>query len=203
MAAFLLSRLGELFHRKRRDQELATEIESHLQLHIEDNLRSGMTPVEARRQALIKFGGMDSTVEAYRERRSFSFGGTVLQDLRYAVRILKKNPGFTAAALMAIALGVGINVGIFSVLNGAALRPLPVRRAEQVVSVYQMFHGRFTRNVNNETNGFSYSEYLEYRDHNQVFSGLLAYQPFIEASLASGSTQQTRSPGSGDLLQLL
>jgi macrolide transport system ATP-binding/permease protein len=149
-----------------------------------------MTPVEARRQALIKFGGVESTVEAYRERRGFSFGATVLQDLRYAVRQLKKSPGFTAAAVMAIALGVGINVGIFSVLNGVALRLLPVRRAEQVVSVYQIFHGRFTRNVNNETNGFSYSEYLEYRDHNQVFSGLLAYEPFIEATLTGGRTQQ-------------
>ena len=70
-------RLGELFRRKKRDEELAAEIESHVQMHIEDNLRAGMDPVEARRQALIKFGGMDATVEAYRERRGFSFGGSV------------------------------------------------------------------------------------------------------------------------------
>ncbi len=126
-------RFGELFHRKRRDQELADEIEAHVQMHTEDNLRAGMTPFEARRQALIKFGGMESTVEAYRERRGFSFGGTVIQDLRYAVRQLKKSPGFTAAVALSLALGIGANTAIFSLIDAVMLKFLPVRNPEQLV----------------------------------------------------------------------
>ncbi|PYU43665.1 MAG: hypothetical protein DMG53_17695, partial [Acidobacteria bacterium] len=97
---------------------------------------------------------------------------------------------FTAAAVLAIALGVGINVGIFSVLNGAALRLLPIPRAEQVVSIDQILHGRFKRNAHNGSSMFSYSEYLDYRDHNHVFSGLLAYEPFVEATLGGGKMKE-------------
>jgi len=92
-------------------------------------------------------------------------------DLRFAVRLLRNNPGFTAAAVLAIAVGVGINVGIFSVLNGAALRLLPIPRAEQVVSIDRILHGTFKRNAHNGSGMFSYSQYLDYRDQNHVFSG--------------------------------
>jgi hypothetical protein len=91
---------------------------------------------------------------------------------------------------VAIALGVGINVGIFSVLNGAALRLLPIPRAEQLVSVSQIFHRRTVRNTHGETSMFSYPEYLDYREHNHVFSGLLAYEPFLEGTLAGVKMQQ-------------
>src|SRR5580698_10192781 len=104
--------------------------------------------------------------------------------------MLRKNPGFTAAAVVAIALGVGINVGIFSILNGAALRLLPTPHPEQLVGVSQIFHGRIVRNTHGETSMFSYSEYLDYREHNHVFSGLLAYEPFLEGTLGGGSTEQ-------------
>ncbi len=101
----------------------------------------------------------------------------------------RQNKGFTLAAVSAIALGVGINVGIFSVLNGAALRLLPVPRPEQISSVSQIYRGRTIRNTHGETSMFSYSEYLEYRDHNHVFTGLVAYEPFVEATLG-GKLQQ-------------
>ena len=101
-----------------------------------------------------------------------------------------RSPGLTVAAVLAIALGIGVNVGIFSVLNGLALRLLPIPRAEQIVSVNQIFHGRSTRNTHDETSMFSYSEYLDYRDHNHVFTGLVAYEPFVEATLAGGTVQQ-------------
>jgi macrolide transport system ATP-binding/permease protein len=81
--AFLL-RLGGLFHKGRRDRELADEIESNLQLHIEDNLRAGMSPEDARRDALLKFGGIESAKEAYRDRRGLPLLETLAQDLRYA-----------------------------------------------------------------------------------------------------------------------
>jgi hypothetical protein len=112
------------------------------------------------------------------------------QDIRYGLRMLGRNPGFTAVAVLAIALGIGVNAGIFSVLNGAALRMLPVPGARQVVSVDQIFHGRSVRNVHGEATLFSYSEYQDYRRSNHVFSGLLAYEPFLNATLAGGRARQ-------------
>src|SRR5580700_295643 len=112
------------------------------------------------------------------------------QDIRYGLRMLGRNPGFTAVAMLAIALGIGVNAGIFSVLNGAALRMLPVPGARQVVSVDQIFHGRSARNVHGEPTLFSYSEYQDYRRSNHVFSGLLAYEPFLNATLAGGRARQ-------------
>jgi macrolide transport system ATP-binding/permease protein len=103
--AFLL-RLGGLFRKERRDRELAEEIERHLQLHIEDNLRAGMTAEDARRQALLKFGGIEATKEAYRDRRSLPLLESLAQDLRYAVRMLRNNPGFATVSAVTLALGL-------------------------------------------------------------------------------------------------
>ena len=114
----------------------------------------------------------------------------LLQDIRYGLRMLGRNPGFTTVAVLAIALGIGVNAGIFSVLNGAALRMLPVPSAEQIVSIDQIFHGKIKRNVHGEPTLFSYSEYQEYRAGNHVFSGLIAYDPFLSATLAGGRARQ-------------
>ncbi|HXJ06654.1 MAG TPA: ABC transporter permease [Candidatus Acidoferrum sp.] len=114
----------------------------------------------------------------------------LLQDIRYGLRMLARNPGFTAVAVLAIALGIGVNAGIFSVLNGAALRMVPVPGAERVVSVDQIFHGDVTRNTHGEETLFSWSEYQDYRANNHVFSGLLAYEPFLSATLAGGRARQ-------------
>src|SRR5260370_11931688 len=101
----LFLRLGGLFNRRQRDRELSAEMESHLQMHVEDHLRSGMTPEEARRRALIQLGGVESVKQSYRERRGLPALETVLQDLGYALRILRKNPGFAAVAVLPPPLG--------------------------------------------------------------------------------------------------
>ncbi len=185
-----LAKLGALFRRQKPVDDLAEEIHAHLAMEEQDNLERGMAPDEAHYAALRRFGNVILAQERSREMWGWNSLETLGQDIRYGLRMLVKNPGFTAVVTMTIALGVGINVGIFTVLNGAALRLLPIRRAEQVVSVAQIFQGRNTRNTHGEASMFSYSEYLEYRDRNQVFSGLLAYEPFLEATLANGSTRQ-------------
>jgi predicted permease len=184
---------SRLFHfaTKRRDEErLREEIEEHIALETAENLRGGLSPLEARRRAILKFGGVEAIKEEHRAERRILFLDTFLQDIRYGLRTLGKNPAFSTAAILAICIGVGINVGIFSVLNGAMLRLLPIPRAKQMLSVSQVLHGRFSRDVHGEGGLFSYPEYLDYRDHNHVFAGLLAYGPFVEATLAEKRTEQ-------------
>ncbi len=120
----------------RRDEErLREEIDEHLALLTDENLRAGLSPREARRQAMLTFGGIEAVKEEYRgERRMLSIEG-LMQDVRYALRMMRKSPGFTLVVVLIIALGVGATTAIFSVVDATLLHPLPYPRAEQLVSV--------------------------------------------------------------------
>ena len=129
-------RAGALFRRSRGEREFDEELASHLQLHIDDNLRAGMTPSEARRQALIALGGIEQTKEAHRDRRGIPLIETLGRDLRHGVRGLIKTPGFTLPAIVILGLGIGVNTAVFTMVNAVMLRPLPFQESDRLMRLW-------------------------------------------------------------------
>jgi predicted permease len=171
----LFLRLGDLFHKEARERELAAEMESHLQLHIDDNLRAGMSRAQARREAIMKLGGIEQTKEAYRDRKSLPVLETFLQDLRFAARVLRKNAGVTAIVVLTLALGVGANTAIFGLVNGLLLQRLPVPAAEQIAALVIQSGDSSLGAL-----GFSYPEFVEFRQQTapicEVFGSATAWR---------------------------
>jgi predicted permease len=130
-----IHRLCGLFLKRKMERDLQDEIRSHLDMQIEDNLRLGMSPEEARYQAMRKFGGVEQVKERYRDRSSLSTVDSTLQDLRYGLRMLWKDKGFTAVALFSLALGIGANAAIFSLVDAVLIKTLPVKNPERLFSL--------------------------------------------------------------------
>jgi len=162
------NRLLGSFLGARRDAELQAEIESHLAMQTDDNLRAGMSPREARRAAVLKFGGVESAKESYRDQRGLPMLETLFSDLRYALRAMRKTPGFTAVAVLTLALGLSTNTTIFSIISALFFQPLQVKDAGQLVVVLQ-------QNAKAEfPQGLPWADYQDYRAQVQEFSGMLA-----------------------------
>ena len=165
-----LVRLANLLTRRSLDSRLRSEIEDHIALQTADNIRAGMPAEEARRRAVLKFGAVEAVKEDYRDQQSIPFFENLLRDVRYAIRILWKAPAFSAVAVIVLALGIGANTAIFSIIDSVLLRPLPVRDADRLV-VVPLASSR----TGDYLPDMSYPDYADYKAQTTAFSDMIAY----------------------------
>src|ERR1700676_3598527 len=184
LRAFWL-RLASTVHVEPRDS-FAEELEGHLQMHTEDNVRKGMSATEARRDAVMKLGGVEQTKELYHDRQTLPVLEVFMQDLRYGLRMLRKNPGFTAVAVLSLALGIGANTTIFTVVNAILLNALPVRDLTRLVEMDTVDSKLLVTQARSEKLGMSFPNFQDYRRDNQVFTALSAFLP-ITLTWSGGS----------------
>ena len=166
-------RLRSLLRRKKVETELTEELQYHLEQKIREFVAGGLTGEEARRKALREFGGVEQSKENCRDTRRVNWLQDLVQDLRFGLRMLRKSPGFTAVAVLTLALGVGANAAIFSLVDCIVLRPLPVNRPDQLVFLISTWKGGGSRTP------FSYPDFREIQEQTtSVFSEVTAIQPF-------------------------
>jgi predicted permease len=163
----LLHRLLGMFRKSKLENELDEEIKSHLEMQVEDNVRRGMSLAEARYAAQRSFGGVDQIKEAYRDRRGVPVIETTLQDLRFAIRVLRRSPVYTSVVVLTLAIGIGANTAIFSLVDAVLINMLPVRNPEQLVAID-------TFNQRGERINFSYPLFEQLRDRTHTFKGVFA-----------------------------
>ena len=163
--------LRALFHKNRAEREMDDELRFHLENQIEQNIASGMSAEEARSAALRQFGNVGVIKEECRDSWGVRFINELAQDLRYGLRQLRRNPGFTAVAVLTLALGIGANTAIFSVVNGVLLNPLPYRQPDRLVALY-------SRAADSSRGSISYPNFLDWVRDNRSFSALAAYRPY-------------------------
>jgi predicted permease len=193
-----LARVAGVFAGQRGDRELDEELASHLAYHVDENLRRGMSPDEARRQALFATGGMAFAKEAYRDRRGVPFLHHLGQDFRYARRMMRRDPAFTAVTIVSLALGIGANTAVFSLTDAALLKELPVTRPKELV-VLEWTSGAETlarsidgnwhvdpRTGRTTVTSFSVPAFERMREAAKTVSSLFAFAPIEQLNVVTG-----------------
>jgi predicted permease len=196
LRAFVM-RLRGFFGARRTDNEFAAELESHVALHTDDGLRAGLSPQEARRQALIRLGGAEQTRQAWRERKRLPVLDELSHDITYSFRVLGKNPGFALVTIFTLALGIGANTALFSIVDSVLLNPLPFPNPGELVAVHES-------KANFPQGSISYPNFRDWQRDNKTLAALaIAHQ---RRFTLTGMGDAERTPGdyvSSDFFSIL
>ena len=180
-----LRRFGGMFGKARRDRDLAAELEAHVQMRADEAMARGVPPEQARREALQRLGGLEQTKERVRDRRGIPFLEVAAQDARYGLRILRRNPVFAAVAVATLALGIGANTALFSVVNGVLLDPLPYPEADRLVTLHES-------KPNFEAGSVSYPNFRDWQAMNRTFSAMAVMRRSSFSLLGRGDPERVR-----------
>jgi len=178
-----LLRFFALFGRSRRDVDLSAELDGHMQLHIDDNRRAGMEPGEARRDALLKLGGVEMTKEAYRQQRQLMWLDNLGRDLNYALRALRRSPGFALFALLTLAVGIGAATAVFTLVNAVLLRALPFHEPDRLAWMYNA-------RVERDRAPFSIGDLEDYTRESTTLDGVAPFTNWTANLTGSGEAER-------------
>ena len=181
LLATVVARLRSLFRRRREDVETRDELQFHLEMETKKNLRAGLDPREARRRAHARLGGVEAVREAVRDARGMRPVEDLLRDLGYALRGARRNPGFALAVVLSLAIPIGLNTSIFTIVDSLLFRPLPVVRPGELVDVYTSYPDGERYSTS------SYQDYLDLRAGNDVFTDMAAHVPMSAAVRVDGT----------------
>jgi predicted permease len=196
----MLKRMSSWAHRKQDDERLRAEIEEHIALQTADNLRAGLSPVEARRQAALKFGAVEAMKEDYRDQRGLPLMETLILDTRHALRRLRMAPAFTITTILTLALGIGATTSIFTLAHAVLLKSLPVANPSELYRLGKQARCCYWNayHQGDETSLVSYDQYKYFRDNTKGFAELAAFAAggTLFGARRSGSTEAAQSyPG--------
>ena len=180
-------RLRGLSRMDAANDDFAAEIESHVALHVDEGIRAGLSPVEARRQALIRLGGAEQTHQAQRERRTLQWLESLMQDTRYGIRTLRGSPSFTITAVLTLALGIGACTAIFSLVNAVLIRSLPYGDSGKLVYVYTP-NPRY--NLPAEMFGPAYGDLYDIKRQSRSFQSITAFDQSVSNLAAQGAAHR-------------
>ena len=183
LVAKFRSLLRNLFSSRRVDTDLDAEVRSHLAMLTEENLRAGMSPQEAQRHARLELGGVDQVKEQVSEVRIGNWLHSVISDCRYVVRQLGRSPGFTVVSVLTLALAIGANTALFSVINGVLLNPLPYPHPEQLVTLHES-------KPNFNTGSISYPNFLDWQKDNRTLSAMAVSRGYSFSLTKLGEAEQ-------------